>query len=320
MKKNTLKALKTILPLALGIFLVWYSIQSASPAEREMLWENITQANPLWIFLSLFCGLLSHLSRAYRWNFLLAPLGYKLKFSNSFMAVMVAYLANMGIPRSGEVLRGATATTYEDIPFEKSFGTIITERIIDLCMLLLIVGITALFQTDNLLHYFDSHGINPFTSVLFLGILLLLGILFLRLIRRSSNPFLRKIRDFGSGILEGVRSIFHLKRKKAFFMHTLFIWSMYVLMFYVMKFALPETSTLGIGAMLMAFVVGSFAVSLTNGGIGIYPIAIGAILLWFGIDKHAGEAFGWIVWGAQTLMNIILGGLSFFFLPIVNRK
>lgn len=320
LKKGTLKVLKTALPLALGVFLIWFSLSNATAIERQKLWHHIVQSDPFWIALSLACGLLSHLSRAYRWNYLLEPLGHKIKFHNSFMAVMIAYLANMGIPRSGEVLRGASITTYEKVPFEKSFGTIISERMADLCMLLIIVGITAILQTDNLFAFFSSQNINPFTGIIVLLALLGLGVLFLKLIRRSSHPFLIKIKNFGQGVLEGIRSILHLKHKKAFLFHTLFIWTMYVLMFVIMKYAIPQTASLGLGAMLMAFVVGSFAISLTNGGIGVYPIAIGTILLWYGIDEQAGEAFGWIVWGSQTLMNIVLGGLSFFLLPVFNRK
>lgn len=319
MKKRTVTVLKTVLPLAFGVFLIWYSFQSASPAEREKLWENIKQADLFWVFLSIFFGLLSHLSRAYRWEYLLGPMGYRPKFLNRFMAVMIAYLANLGIPRSGEVLRAATISSYEKVPFGKGFGTIISERVADLLMLLLITGIATLLQTDNLMRYFSEENINPLFSLYLLLGLLLLGLLFLQLIRKSKNPFLLKIKKFAGGIMEGIKSILHLKHKKAFLFHTFFIWAMYVLMFFVMKFAIPETANLPLGAILVAFVVGSFAISVTNGGIGIYPIAIGAVLVWFGIDEQSGEAFGWIIWGAQTLLNIVLGGLSFVFLPVFNR-
>ena len=137
--KKLINFAKTILPLLLGVFLIWYSLSSASPAEREELWNNILLADLKWVFLSLFFGLLSHASRAYRWKYLLEPMGYRPQFANSFMAVMGGYLANLGVPRSGEVLRGATISTYEDIPFEKAFGTIVSERIADLVMLMLIV-------------------------------------------------------------------------------------------------------------------------------------------------------------------------------------
>ena len=270
--------------------------------------------------LSVFFGILSHLSRAYRWKYLLEPLGYKPQFANSFMAVMGGYLANLGIPRSGEVLRAATVSTYEEIPFDKAFGTIVSERIADIIMLLLITIFGFLIQTESLILYFSENEINPFLS---LGIFLLLvgfGIVFLNLMRRSSHPFMVKIRDFAIGLLEGMRSILKMEHKTGFILHTLFIWAMYLLMFYVIKYALPETDSLTIAGFMAAFIVGSFAVSTTNGGIGVYPIAMGAVLLLFGINQQAGEAFGWIMWGSQTLMVIVLGGFSLLFLPLYNQK
>lgn len=320
MKKSTQKILKIILPLSLGVFLIWYSIKNSTPSEREQLLENITQAHPGWILLSMLFGLLSHISRAYRWKFLLEPMGYKPKFLNSFMAVMVAYLANFGIPRSGEVLRGVTISTYEKIPFEKAFGTIISERIADFIMLMLIIGIAMILQTEYLLTYFEENNINPFLTIAILFGLLAVGIFILKLIRKSKHGVILKVKAFAKGLLEGMRSILKMKNKGAFIFHTVFIWVMYVLMFYVLVFTVPETAAMPFGVVMMAFVVGSFAISATNGGIGVYPIAIGASLMLFGISKEAGEAFGWITWGTQTLLVILVGGFSFLFLPIFNRQ
>ncbi|MFO8146640.1 MAG: lysylphosphatidylglycerol synthase transmembrane domain-containing protein [Bacteroidota bacterium] len=320
MKSSTKKILKIILPLTLGVFLIWYSIKNSTPSEREQLLENITQAHPGWILLSMLFGLLSHISRAYRWKFLLQPMGYKPKFPNSFMAVMVAYLANFGIPRSGEVLRGVTISTYEKIPFEKAFGTIISERIADFIMLMLIIGIAMILQTEYLLIYFEENNINPFLTIAVLFGLLAVGIFILKLIRRSKHGIILKVKAFAKGLLEGMRSILKMKNKGAFIFHTIFIWVMYVLMFYVLIFTVPETAAMPFGVVMMAFVVGSFAISATNGGIGVYPIAIGASLMLFGISKEAGEAFGWITWGTQTLLVILAGGFSFLFLPIFNRQ
>jgi len=320
LKRSTIKILKVILPLSLGVFLIWYSLESATPLERQQLLENIKSAHPGWIFLSLVCGLLAHMSRAYRWKFLLAPLGYKPGFLNSFMAVMVGYLANFGIPRSGEVLRAVTISGYDDIPFEKAFGTIIAERIADFVMLMLIIGIVLLLQTEYLLTYFRENDINPLISIAILSAVLIVGVLVLKFIKRAESGFLLKIKKFAKGLLEGMRSILQMEKKGAFIFHTFFIWIMYILMFYVLIFTVPETATMNFGVAMIAFVVGSFAISATNGGIGVYPVAIGASLMLFGISKQGGEAFGWITWGTQTLLVIVIGGLSFLFLPILNGK
>lgn len=300
--------------------MIWYSLNSATPQERQDLLDNITAANPWFILLSMLFGLLSHLSRAYRWSYLLEPMGYKPKFSNQFMAVMVAYLANFGVPRSGEILRGVSLSTYEDIPFEKVFGTIISERIADFIMLLLVVGIAMIMQTDDLLAYFQNNQINPILTFGVLLAILAFGVIVLKLIKRSKHGIFVKFKKFAKGLLEGMRSILKMKNKWGFLFHTLFIWIMYVLMFYVIIFTVPELSNTSFGIVMVAFVVGSFAISATNGGIGVYPIAIGASMMLFGIDKQDGEAFGWIAWGTQTLLIVIVGGLSFLFLPILNGK
>lgn len=320
MKKKLIKFSKTFLPLLLGVFLIWYSLSSATPTERDELWNNILLADLKWVYLSVFFGILSHLSRAYRWKYLLEPLGYRPQLANSFMAVMGGYLANLGVPRSGEVLRGATISTYEKVPFDKAFGTIVAERIADLIMVLIITLFGFLIQTEHLINYFKDNEINPFISMGILLVLLFSGVIFLNLIRRSNHRYMVKIRDFARGLLEGMRSILRMKNKTGFLLHTLFIWTMYLLMFYVIKYAIPETHSLTIAGFMAAFIVGTFAITTTNGGIGVYPIAMGAVLLLFGINQQAGEAFGWIMWGSQTLMVIILGGFSLLFLPLYNQK
>ena len=319
-KKTLIKLLKVIIPLGIGIILIYYSLSSATEEERAILWENIKQANPFYIVVSLLFGILSHLSRAWRWQYLLEPMGYHPKLANRFMAVMAAYLANLGIPRSGELLRGALLTTYEEVPFEKAFGTIISERIADFFMLLLVVAIAILLQTDTLLEYLNDQNINPLYTVAFLAIAVGGIWIGFRIVKNAKNGFLHKIQQFMTGLVEGMRSILNMKHKLAFIAHTLFIWVMYVLMFWVIKFTIPEIAEASIGVILAAFVIGSFSISVTNGGIGVYPIAIGALFIFFGYSKQGGKAFGWIVWGPQTLLVLVLGALSFLFLPLYNQK
>ncbi|MCM4155222.1 lysylphosphatidylglycerol synthase transmembrane domain-containing protein [Gramella sp. AN32] len=320
MSKSFKKILKIVIPLSLGIFLIWYSLSSSTPQERENLWSSIKSANKFWIALSFFLGTISHMSRAYRWKYLLEPMGYKTRFLNRFMAVMVAYLANFGIPRSGEILRGVTLATYEKVPFEKGFGTIISERVADLIILMLVVALALILQTDDLLAYLQDQNIQPLnTFLIFIGAISL-GILALNVIKKSTwKPFL-KIKSLAKGLLEGMKSIFHMKDKWPFIFHTIFIWSLYVLMFFVIKHSIPETSNVPAGIIMAAFVVGSFAVSATNGGIGVYPVAVGSILYFFGVDKSGAEAFGWISWATQTLVVVVFGGLAFILLPIYNNK
>lgn len=304
----------------LGIFLIWYSLGTATPAERHKLWESMLSADKTWIAVSFILGTLSHISRAWRWNYMLQPMNYETSLKNRFMAVMVAYLANFGIPRSGEVLRAVTLSTYEKVPFEKGFGTIISERVADLFILIFIVLVSLTLQTDDLMNYLRQQQINPFnTFLIFLGLVAII-ILGLNIVKRSKLKIFQKIRDLAKGLLEGMRSILKMKRKWAFLGHTVFIWTMYVCMFYVIKFCLPETASVAPGIIMAAFVVGSFAVSATNGGIGVYPLAVAGILMFFGVQDHAAEAFGWISWATQTFVVLVFGGLSFILLPVLNNR
>jgi len=314
------KTLKTILPIAIGVFLVLYWYQKTAPSDREQILFYIKEANVFWITISLILGLLGHISRAIRWNYLLEPLGYKPKLINNVFMIFMAYLANLGVPRTGEILRATALTTYEGVPFEKGFGTIVTERVIDVFMLLLVVTITLLLQTEIILVFFQERGLN-LNGIFMLLVAGIIGVLiFVLFIKKSESNFALRIKGFVKGLLDGVFSIFKMKRKWAFAAHTFFIWSCYIGMMWVIKFTVPSTVNLGLSEVMVAFVFGAFAMATTNGGVGLFPILVSKALVLFGIQEVSGDAFGWIMWIAQTLMNIVFGAISFLLLPLLNRN
>lgn len=296
--------------------MVWYSLSQISIKE---LVNYFKKADYTFILLGVFFGLLSHLSRAYRWRFQLQPMGYNIKLGNSIMAVFATYLINYTIPRAGEVARASILTNYEGVPFEKGFGTIVAERIADMIVMLGIITVTLFLQFD-FIYSFLVEKFNP--SKIIMGALLFLGfgVVFLVFIKRSNLKIAKKIKGFVNGLIEGALSIFKMKKKWAFIFHTLFIWSMYVLMFYVTSFALEETSNVPFAAILIGFIAASFSIAATNGGIGSYPEAVVLAFTLFNIPEDPSRAFGWIMWGSQTLLIILFGGLSLIYLPIFNRK
>lgn len=309
------KILKTILPLVLGGFLVWYSISNIS---IDVLIEYFKEANYSWIVLGLFFGILSHLSRAYRWKFMLEPLGFKPKFTNNVLAVLVGYLVNLALPRAGEVSRALVLTNYEDVPFEKGFGTIVAERIADLIMMLSIILITLFVQFD-FIYELLTKNFNPTKIITGLVVVILGFYILTSVVKKAKSGFLLKIKTFVSGLGEGVTSIFKMKKKWAFIFHTVFIWVMYVCMFWA---TIPAIEGLNVpfGGILIGFIAGGFSIAATNGGIGLYPIAVAGALALFDIPTEPATAFGWIMWTAQTAMIIIFGGLAFLFLPIYNKN
>jgi uncharacterized protein (TIRG00374 family) len=314
------KTLKTILPIALGVFLVWYWYNSTSLEDREQIIYYIKEADLFWVGLSVLLGILAYVSRAIRWNYLLKPLGYQPKLSNNLFIVLISYLTNLGIPRSGEILRATALATYEDVPFEKGFGTIVTERVVDVIMLLIIISTTLLLQTEIIIEFLQNKGFN-YNSILLLLVSGIVGaLIFIVFIKRSSTKVALKIKGFVKGLLDGVLSIFKMEKKWAFVLHTIFIWACYIGMFWVIKYTVSETAGLTISQLLVAFVAGAFAMTTTNGGIGLYPIAVSKALAIYGIDSVSGDAFGWIMWISQTIVIVVFGAISFLLLPLFNRN
>ena len=320
MGSSVKKSLKTIIPIGLGVFLVWYSYNATSVAERKQIIHYISNASPIWVGISVLIGMLSHVSRAIRWKYMLRPMGYQPKLRSSILIILMSYFANLGIPRSGEVLRATALTTYENVPFEKGFGTIVTERVIDLIMLLLIIVAALLLQTDIILEFLNNQGVSLIGAAVLLALGIVGLLVFLYLIRKSNSGFALKLKQFLSGLLDGISSVLKMKNKWAFVFHTFLIWACYIAMFWVIKFTVPETIYLSLSQLLVAFVGGAFAMSTTNGGIGLYPIAVSSSLAIFGISSVSGDAFGWIMWIAQTLMVVVFGAISFILLPLFNRN
>ena len=321
MRINLKKITFTLLPIALGVGLIWYSLSKLRPEDLASIRNSFETANYWWVGLSLLLGALSHLSRAWRWQFMLEPLGYKPRFANNVMAVLVAYLVNLIVPRAGEIARATAISKYEGIPFEKAFGTIVSERIADVIMLLGIIGMAFFMQTELISSYLfsDKEQGSSYTLAILASLAVIGGFLVWKF-RNSTNPILVKVQEFVVGLIQGVVSIFKMKKKWAFIFHTVFIWVMYVLMFYVVTFALPETTHLAFGAIIVGFVVGGLSMALTNGGLGTYPVFVASALTLYGIGENPSLAFGWIMWTAQTVMVLLFGGLSFLLLPLYNRE
>ena len=328
MKKYVLGSLKIILPLALGLFLVWYFYKSLAEEDQlDNLFDAFSRAEYFWVAVSLIIATLSHTSRAYRWKYTLEPLGYKPHFFNSFFTVMIGYLINLAVPRLGEISRCGIMSRYEKIPFEKLLGTVIAERVADMFILLGTITAIIFLQYDviqGLLNEILAETFGEVSGVFVIALLAALlaagiGILVFVFRLKSENKIITAVQKVIKGILEGVAGIYKMKHKWYFIGHTVFIWFAYLMMFYVCFFALPETADVPLVGVFTAFGLGGIAIAVTNGGIGAYPLAIQAILLLYDVEKTTGGAFGWIVWSAQTVMIIVLGGLSFIAISFYNK-
>ena len=328
MKDKLLSILKVIIPLGIGVYVVWYQFNQLTDEQLADIQDSFAKANYFWVAVSVTFGLLSHVSRAWRWKYTLAPLGFRTKFLNNFFAVMIGYVANIILPRLGEVWRCVMLSRYEEVTFEKTFGTVVAERVADMLILALIVLLVVVMQIsmlqdsleELLSSFLKTQSITELVTKLAIlfGVLGLSALVLWRLIRHSTNAVFVKIRSILTGLFDGVLSIVRMEKKWAFLSHTAFIWAMYIGMFYVPFLALPETSLAAPGAILASFVMASFSIVLVQGGIGVYPIAVAQTLALYGISYEAGFAMGWIIWVAQTVMIVGFGVASLILMPLTN--
>lgn len=320
MKATIRKFLSLLIPLLIGIVIIYYQFTTLTPSDLDKIKISFLKADYFYVLLSLIVALLGYWSRAYRWKYALQHLGYQTKFYNDFMTVCVSYLVNLTIPRSGEISRAALLKKYEKVPFDKAFGTVVAERIVDMIIFLLFVIVGFVSQFDTIYTFLLEKNLQ-FETLLWVSLIgLLLFILFIIIWIYAEWKIILKLKQKLSGLIEGMQSILKMKDKWSYLFHSFFIWFSYLVMFYVTIFALPETENITFDVVIMGFIFGTLAVGFTNGGLGAYPLAIAMIFSLYGISNDIGVAFGWLIWTSQTLLTIFLGLLSYLLLPILNKK
>jgi glycosyltransferase 2 family protein len=315
-----------------GLF--WYLYRDQN---IDLLISGLNKVDYYWIVLSVLIYILSHLIRALRWRILVKPLGYSPSLANSFFSVMSTYLANYALPRLGEVTRPTIIKKYENIPFPQTFGTIVTERIIDLLVLFILTFIVIITQFPIISQFLSE---NPETSnkMMFIGKLLLvfffasvaLIIVFWKFFRKKlqSNFLYKKIADLTKKFLEGLKTVFKLDQNFLFIFYSLLIWALYYFGLYVSFLAFDFTKDINLVNTMTVFVIGSYGmVAPSQGGLGTWHIMTSKALVIIGIagatislQNQNAEFFALVHHGAQTLMVLLVGSISIILLPVVNRK
>ncbi|NNE14848.1 MAG: flippase-like domain-containing protein [Saprospiraceae bacterium] len=291
--------------------------------------SDFKSVNVLWIGLICIIFMLSNLLRAWRWNQLLDPLGYKPKIINSLGAIMLGYFTNLAVPRIGEVVRAASLAKYENIPAEKIFGTIVVDRILDVISLLIVIGIAFIFSFETVGNYIaEKSNISIQALIYFFIIASILGLVGLWILKKfiidseSTQPFFLKIRKLILGFKDGLLSVLKVKNLPFLIFNSIGIWLMYYLMTYLCFFAFEPTSELGPVAGLVTFVFGSLGMVIPSpGGIGTYQWLVTEALLIYNVEYSDAFSFSNIMFFTiQIFCNIAIGVFFYLFLPFYNRK
>lgn len=318
--KKTIKSVLTVIvSLAFAGFFLWLALKGL---DFKVIKQSLAKANYIWVAFSAVFAFAAYWFRAIRWNLLLEPMGHQISTSNSLWSLSFGYLMNLTIPRSGELARATALYGVEKVPVDKSFGTIILERVVDLVCMLAFLGLTLIFKYEAILSFYENSGIdvNPNKILLVVAGLAVAGILFFVFKKRFVDvPVLGKIIGFIDGILQGLLSIFKLKQKGRFILYTAAIWISYYFAAYLVCFSLPETSDFTFADGFFIIVVGTLGMIIpASGGIGAFNLAMkyGFMALFLSMGKSAelggemGLIYSFISLPLQIVVMLIMGLIS----------
>lgn len=323
--------LRIVLFFAIGAVLFWLVIRNQNLDEIK---SKLQAANWWWAVGALAFGFLSNIFRAMRWNMLIHPLGFKPKVRNTFGGVMIGYMANLAIPRLGEVMRCAIVNRYEKVPVNKLLGTVVIERVIDVLTIFVLLLVVVLLEFEKMsdfsmqyvfspmgrkLQAFISHSVLFYVVIVaaFAGGLFLFWFLYTRF--RRTRYFI-KLKYIIRGFLTGLKSVGQLKNRNLFLFYTVLIWLLYLMMSYICFFCFPATSHLGFVIALAVMVFGGFGwAAPVQGGFGTFHIIVTQTLVLFGVAENDGLAYAILSHATQIFAMLFFGLLILILLPIVNR-
>lgn len=325
MKKIIITIFKYLLFFGLGIWIIYHMLHQLSDQQKVELTQAIRNANAWYLIPVFIIGFLSHFFRAIRWRYLLETVDLKPTVTNTTFAVLIGYVANMAIPRAGEVAKCTVLAKYEKAPVHKMLGTIVAERAFDMVCLLIIALLAFVLQGQFLGDYLSGKtgGLqakleNSKALLVILGIVGLVSIpVAVMLYRKYENS---KVGQFIKEMMRGIFSIIHMKKRWQFLGYTVLIWSMYLAQVWVGFWCLPETAGLSVSIALVVLVYGSIGVIVTPGGIGLYTLLVAQMLVAYSVPEVPAQAFGWVAWLAQTAVVVVLGLVSILAIQPYNRK
>lgn len=322
MIKKAVAVLKYVISLGIAFLLLYLAFRNIDFGE---FWEKAKKVDYSWVIFSIGLSLLSYWARAYRWNILLKPLGYRhLSVYRTSLAVLVGYLANLAFPRLGEVTRCGMLKRSDDVPVSSSLGTVISERLIDMVSLILLIIFLLLveyerfvsFLADNFSGFEDSESLLWKAGLLLVGIGIALLLGFFILFKKSL-----RVREFVRQLVQGMLSLRNIKNIPGFIISTIVLWVTYFFMSYVIVFSIPETSHLDWMAGVMLLVTGGIALTIpVQGGIGTYHAFVSSMLVLYSIEKTTGVFLATLLHTSQIIAIAVFGGVALLLSVFVKRK
>lgn len=331
MKKRLGDILKFVVFLSIGIFFIYWFLLKLDADEKAAIWESFLSARWGWVGIVMLASLVAHFVRALRWQLLFKPLEHSPSVNNTFGAVMVMYLANLAFPRLGEVMRCAMLRTSDSIPIEKSLGTVVTERLFDTLMFMLIVLLGFLLMFNSVKDFIYDSLSQKFSTLPTLAGIVVAGIILLVILfviykifheKLMNFSLYRKIMELIKGCVDGVKSILHLGPKATllFLIYSLIIYFLYIAGGWLILEAFADTAHLGFQTAFVIYLFGSVGMMISQGGLGAYPVLVWQALALYGIGESTGLACGWLLWGSQQAIVIVVGLAYLIYFSLLKKK
>lgn len=324
MKTATKKALQYVLFLGIGMLLLYFTFKNVNPTE---LWTNIQSVDGWGLTLALGIGFVAIILRGARWVQLLSSMGYEVALSRAVASVAFSYLVNLVTPRIGEVARCTALKKTDDVPFDKLFGTVVLERVIDTLMFGVVVLVTIVFQADDLVQFLEQSGAALpefnfwFFATLGVIVLALAAVLYFTKGIWGNWSWVKKITGLVEGLLEGLKSIRRVNNKPLFWLYSFGIWACYVGTIVVGFQIVDGLQELGVGSAFYISVAAALGFVIpVPGGIGAYHYLVSKALVVVGYTAELGTAFATIIHSGQSLMFIVTGAIGMVYLYFARKK
>lgn len=326
------KSFKTIAFTLLGAFILFMVFRKT---DFNQLLSEASEAKFFWIVLALVVGAWGHWIRAARWTLMLDSMDYKVTTYPGFLSVISGYLINLAIPRAGELSRCALMGQVTGVPVQTLVGTVVTERIIDLIMTVLIIFSVLLLQFQLLYDFTRINFLTPlstklnsliqsdyFSIIVVFIVLIFVLILWFILKKKAVKPTNEnKWILLLKGFAKGIKSVFTLKKPILFIVYTFGIWFTYFLstVCIMQAFEFTASMTLITGLSILMFsTLGVIAPA--PGGVGsIYTTKLGLIEIYNLPDSQA-TTFASILFFTQVVGFVILGTFALIQLGIMKSK
>ncbi len=326
MKKYIATILKILFPFILGGVILYWMYRDFPFADlddilfHQMHWE--------WMFLSFIPGILAQVFRGLRWKQALGPLGEFPRKSVCINAVFISYAVSLIIPRSGEIMRCGILKSHDGTSFGKSLGTVITERMVDSFLMMLLTGAILLWQLPVIMEFFNLTGtsfsalMNRFTTTgIIVTIVCAILIIVMLFIAIKQFSVAKKINDGIKDIIDGILSLKKIHNIQLYIFYSVGIWVAYFLHYWLTFYCFDFTTDMGLTAALISFCIGSIAVIVpTPNGAGSWHFAVKTILVLYGLEQINAVSYVLIVHSVQTLLIVALGIYALFALQFFHPR